>query len=43
MPNYNILISDGLDERGQYILRATATVHDQDKVSADDLLKIIPE
>jgi D-3-phosphoglycerate dehydrogenase len=43
MPNYNILISDGLDERGQSILRASATVHDQDKVSADDLLKIIPD
>lgn len=43
MPNYNILISDGLDERGQSILRASANVDYHDKVPADDLLKIIPE
>jgi len=43
MPNYNILISDGLDERGQSILRASANVDSRARVSADDLLKIIPE
>jgi D-3-phosphoglycerate dehydrogenase len=41
MPNYNILISDGLDERGQSILRASANVDYHAKLSADDLLKII--
>ncbi|HEX9331271.1 MAG TPA: hydroxyacid dehydrogenase [Anaerolineales bacterium] len=41
MPNYNILITDGLDERGQSILRASANVDYREKVSADDLLKII--
>jgi len=43
MPNYNIFISDGLDERGQAILRASANVDYHEKVSADDLLKLIPE
>src|SRR5678816_894272 len=43
MPNYKILIADGLDERGQSILRAVADVDSRDKVSADDLLKIIPD
>jgi D-3-phosphoglycerate dehydrogenase / 2-oxoglutarate reductase len=41
MPTYNILITDGLDGRGQSILRASAKVDDHDKISADDLLKII--
>jgi len=43
MPNYNILISDGLDERGQSILRASATVDSRSKVSPDELLQLIPE
>ncbi|HLO32645.1 MAG TPA: hydroxyacid dehydrogenase [Anaerolineales bacterium] len=43
MPNYNILITDGLDERGQSILRASANVDYHEKVAADDLLKIIAE
>ena len=43
MPNYNILISDGLDERGQSILRGSAAVDSRDKVSPDELLKLIPE
>jgi D-3-phosphoglycerate dehydrogenase len=43
MPNYNILISDGLDERGQSILRASATVDSRDKLPSDELLKVIPE
>ncbi|HEX9385423.1 MAG TPA: hydroxyacid dehydrogenase [Anaerolineales bacterium] len=43
MPNYNILISDGLDERGQSILRASANVDYREKILEDDLLKVIPE
>ena len=43
MPNYNILITDGLDERGQSILRESANVDYHEKVAADDLLKIIPD
>ena len=43
MPDYNILIADGLDERGQSILRSSATVDDKSGISADDLLKAIPD
>ena len=43
MINYNILITDGLDEKGQSILRASATVDDKSGISADDLLKIISD
>jgi D-3-phosphoglycerate dehydrogenase / 2-oxoglutarate reductase len=43
MPDYNILITDGLDERGQSILRAAANVNSHDKVPAEDLLKIIQD
>lgn len=43
MPSYNILISDGLDERGQSILRASANVDYREKLPVDDLLKLIPE
>ena len=43
MPNYNILVSDGLDERGQSILRTSANLDIRDKVPADELLKIIPD
>src|SRR5215208_1633442 len=43
MPNYNILVSDGLDERGQSILRTSANLDVRLKVPADELLKIIPE
>jgi len=43
MPNYNILITDGLDERGQSILRASARVDDRNNISADDLLKTVGE
>src|SRR5215208_3111826 len=43
MPNYNILVSDGLDERGQSILRTSANLDVRLKVPAEDLLKIIPE
>jgi D-3-phosphoglycerate dehydrogenase len=43
MPNYNILISDGLDGYGQSILRAAANVDSHDKLTAEDLIKIIAE
>ena len=43
MPDFKILISDGLDESGQAILRASATVDDRSGISADDLLKLIPD
>ena len=43
MTNYKILITDGLDEAGQSILRKSATVDDRSNISADDLLKAIPD
>jgi len=43
MPNYNILITDGLDELGQSILRASAKVDDRNSISADDLIKAVAE
>ena len=43
MKNYKILITDGLDETGQSILRASAQVDDRNNISADDLLKAIPD
>jgi D-3-phosphoglycerate dehydrogenase len=43
MPNYKILITDGLDERGQSILRAAANVDDHAKLSAADLLNVIAD
>jgi D-3-phosphoglycerate dehydrogenase len=43
MNQHNILLTDGLDERGQSVLRACAGVDDRSGISADDLLKIIPE
>jgi D-3-phosphoglycerate dehydrogenase / 2-oxoglutarate reductase len=43
MPNYKILISDGLDGRGQAILRSSAEVDSHDKLSAEDLIRIIPD
>jgi len=41
MPEFNILISDGLDEAGQSILRAAANVVDKTGVSVEDLAGII--
>jgi D-3-phosphoglycerate dehydrogenase len=41
MPDYKILIADGLDERGQSILRAAADVDYHEKVAADDLVKLV--
>lgn len=43
MTIYKILITDGLDETGQSILRESAQVDDKSGISADDLLKAIPE
>ena len=43
MSNYNILITDGLDERGQSILRASVKVDYHEKFSEDDLLKVIAD
>jgi len=43
MTNYKILITDGLDEAGQSILRKSATVDNKSGISADDLLKAVPE
>ena len=43
MTQSKILITDGLDESGQSILRASAQVDDRNNISADDLLKAIPD
>ena len=43
MTEFKILITDGLDESGQSVLRASAMVDDRKDISADDLLKAIPE
>ena len=43
MSKHRILITDGLDESGQSILRGSADVDDKSGISADDLLKIVPE
>ena len=43
MTQFKILITDGLDESGQSILRASADVDDHKDISADDLLKAIAE
>ena len=43
MPNHKILISDGLDARGQSILRASADVDYRDSLPAEELVNVIPE
>lgn len=43
MTNTKILISDGLDARGQSILRGSANVDAFDRLSADDLIRMIPD
>jgi D-3-phosphoglycerate dehydrogenase / 2-oxoglutarate reductase len=43
MPELKILVTDGLDESGLSILRASARVDDRKDISADDLLKAISE
>ena len=41
MPEYRILITDGLGENGQSILRASATVDDRSGISPADLVKTV--
>ena len=43
MPTYNILITDGLEENGQAILRSSASVDDRTGISPEELLQIIKE
>jgi D-3-phosphoglycerate dehydrogenase len=43
MTQFKILITDGLDESGQSILRASAEVDDRNNIFADELLKVIPD
>ncbi|HEX2990652.1 MAG TPA: hydroxyacid dehydrogenase [Anaerolineales bacterium] len=43
MPDYKILITDGLDERGQSILRASAHVDEKNGLSAEELTAAIPD
>ena len=43
MTNYNILITDGLDERGQSILRASASVNYRESTPADELASLIAD
>lgn len=43
MPEYKILITDGLDERGQSILRASASVDDRKGLSPDDLMTAVSD
>ncbi len=42
MATFKVLITDGLDESGQSILRSSAQVDDRNNISAEDLLKEIP-
>ena len=42
MATFKVLVTDGLDESGQSILRDSASVDDRNNISADDLLKEIP-
>jgi D-3-phosphoglycerate dehydrogenase len=39
MPDWNILLTDGLEEKGQEILSASAQVDDCNGISAEDLLR----
>jgi D-3-phosphoglycerate dehydrogenase len=41
MSNYNIFISDGLDMRGQSILRGSANIEYRDSTAPEDLLRAI--
>jgi D-3-phosphoglycerate dehydrogenase len=43
MPNYKILVSDGLDPLGQSILRSSANVEYRSSTSAEDLLGAIAD
>jgi len=41
MPDFNILITDGLDETGQSVLRAASHLDDKTGISAPDLIKAV--
>ncbi len=43
MAAWKILLTDGLEENGQTLMRASAEVVDQNNISADDLLKVIAD
>ena len=43
MTNYNIFISDGLDTRGQSILRGAGNIEYRDNTSPEDLLNVIAD
>jgi len=43
MAAWKILLTDGLEENGQAIMRASAEVSNQNGISPDDLLKVIGE
>ncbi|MBN2116414.1 MAG: hydroxyacid dehydrogenase [Anaerolineales bacterium] len=43
MTTYNILITDGLDVRGQSILRAAANVNFRESTPADELINVIAD
>ncbi|MGB9799808.1 MAG: hydroxyacid dehydrogenase [Thermanaerothrix sp.] len=43
MPEWKILLTDGLEQNGQDILRAAAQVDNRAGISADDLLKVVAE
>jgi D-3-phosphoglycerate dehydrogenase len=43
MHDYHILITDGLDERGQSILRTSAEVDYHNKLQAEDLIKCVAD
>ncbi len=43
MPNFKILITDGLDESGLSVLRTLADVDQRNDISADDLLKVVSD
>ncbi len=43
MSDWKVLLTDGLDESGQAILRAVAQVDDQPTITAEELLKVVAE
>ena len=43
MANWKVLITDGLSEKGQAILRSECQVDDRNDIPADELLKVIGE
>jgi hypothetical protein len=41
MPDYKIMITDGLEENGQSILRSAALVHDRTGITPNELLEAV--